>query len=152
MTLDPAPIILLIDDHDDSREIVAAWLRLEGRNVLEFERAQPALELLLQRQGAGLSTVIVTDLTLPGMTGVELATQIRADELTVHVPIIALTGRADVAFGPGELFDDLIVKPFDPNELLASVTRSLSDEARVSSLRTRPSPARHIPRSSSSGG
>jgi|GEM_PF-1165584 len=140
--------IILIDDHDDSREVVGAWLRSEGFDVLEFERAQPALDALMGNPCAEPSWVVVTDLTLPGMTGAELAARIRADGNLGHLPIIALTGHGDVAFGPGELFDDLIVKPFDPDELVAAVSRLSSDNARVSRTVTRIS---QVPRTSSSG-
>jgi DNA-binding response OmpR family regulator len=150
MTADtPTQTIILIDDHDDSREVIAAWLQTEGWLVVEFARAEPALAAILRGEG----TVVVTDLTLPGMSGVQLAERVREDATFASLPIIALTGREGVAFGPGELFDDLLVKPFDPDELLAAVARLLTTSSRVS--RTVPIetelPPTPIPRSSSRG-
>jgi DNA-binding response OmpR family regulator len=135
-TIPPATLIL-IDDHEDSREVVAAWLRMEGWSVLEFERAEPALDAVLQ----GGPCIVLTDLTLPGMSGADLASRLRDEASLLGVPIIALTGRSDVAFGPGELFDELVVKPFDPEELLAAVARAAS--SRVS--RTLPLPSAVVP-------
>lgn len=141
------PTIILVDDHDDSREIVATWLRSEGWLVLDFDRAEPALTAIINGEGA----LLVTDLTLPGMTGAELATRVRDQLPANHLPMIALTGREDVRFGPGELFDDLIVKPFDPEDLIAAVERHLSAASRVSRTVPRPEPPeRRISRTSTS--
>ncbi len=104
--------ILVVDDDVDSREVTAAFLRASGFTVLEYESAEPAL------RGAADVDAVVTDITLPGMNGYELARALRADERTQHVVIFALSGRSDASPEQAKLFDRIVTKPFDPDALV----------------------------------
>ncbi|HEU4407866.1 MAG TPA: ATP-binding protein [Polyangiaceae bacterium] len=106
--------VLLIDDHEDSRELAVSWLELAGLSVASYgsaEEALPAIEM-------APPSVVVTDVVLPGMSGVELARRLRDGERTRHVGLVALTGRSDVDH---RAFDALLIKPYDPARLTAVV-------------------------------
>ena len=65
--------------------------------------------------------LIVTDLMLPGMDGRQLWEQLRTDLCTAHIPVLLLT--ADVTANPGDMFADVIIKPFDLDNVLVRIRR-----------------------------
>lgn len=81
------PTVLLVEDHVDSRNMYAEFLRLQF-DVLEAGDGMGALETMQ----AARPDVVVTDLALPRMDGYELMERMRADERLRTVPIIALSG------------------------------------------------------------
>lgn len=110
--------VLVIDDDADSREVTAAFLRSSGFVVDEFETAEEALA-----RAIGVDAV-VTDITLPGMSGYELASRLRADPRTSGVILYALSGRSDASPEQARLFDRIVVKPFDPDALVSALEAS----------------------------
>jgi PAS domain S-box-containing protein len=106
--------VLLIDDHDDSRELAASWLEMAGLSVASYASAEEALAAIEVTP----PSVVVTDVVLPGMSGLELARRLREGERTRHVGLVALTGRSDVDH---KAFDALLIKPYDPARLTAVV-------------------------------
>jgi two-component system, chemotaxis family, sensor kinase CheA len=129
---DPAPApptgatILLAEDSDFFRSQVKKHLESEGFQVLEAADGQAAWELLLDH--AAQVKVVVTDIEMPRLSGLELAGRIRGDERTAHLPIIAvssLAGEEDIARGRAAGIDDYQVK-LDRDGLLASV-RTLAE-------------------------
>ena len=104
--------ILVVDDDADSREVTAAFLRASGFSVIEYESAEPVL------QNAADADAIITDITLPGMSGYELARVLRSDERTKDVVLFALSGRSDASPEQAKLFDRIVTKPFDPDALV----------------------------------
>jgi PAS domain S-box-containing protein len=104
--------VLVVDDDVDSREVTAAFLRASGFDVIEYESAEPAL------RGAAHVDAVLTDITLPGMNGYELARALRESEPTKHVVIFALSGRSDASPEQAKLFDRIVTKPFDPDALV----------------------------------
>ncbi len=114
------PLVLIIDDHRDTREMYAQVLELYGYSTSEAGNGFEALE----RANAAISDVIVTDVGLPGMDGIELCRRLRADEATSRIPIIALTGfsQAAVAERARTLgIAKILVKPCSPDLLLAEI-------------------------------
>jgi PAS domain S-box-containing protein len=111
--------VLLIDDHDDSRELAASWLEMAGHSVASYASAEEALVAVEVTP----PSVVVTDVVLPGMSGLELAKRLRESESTRHVGLVALTGRSDVDRGA---FDALLVKPYDPTKLTGVVGELLA--------------------------
>lgn len=116
-------IVLLVEDHVDSRAMYAEFLRLEF-NVVEAGDGVVALEVIEQTR----PDVIVTDLALPRMDGYALVERIRDDERLRNVPVIALSGYSGSdhearAFEAG--CDLVLLKPCLPETLaqaVASVT------------------------------
>jgi CheY-like chemotaxis protein len=107
--------VLVVDDDADSREVTAAFLRGSGFVVDEFESAEDA------HAHAATADAVVTDITLPGMSGYELASRLRAEAATQNLVIFALSGRSDASPEQARLFDRVIVKPFDPDALVRAL-------------------------------
>jgi two-component system response regulator ResD len=109
--------VLLIEDTESDRELVLAALGREGYEVVEARTGEQGLELLETVQ----PDVILLDLMLPGIDGLEVCRQVRA---RYDVPIIMLTAReeeVDKVVGLEMGADDYIVKPCGPRELVARV-------------------------------
>lgn len=107
--------ILIVDDESTVREVVGRYLRQEGFQTVEAADGRQAVEL------AGEADLVVLDLMLPYMDGLEVCRQIRR---TRNTPIIMLTARAeetDKLVGLGIGADDYVVKPFSPRELVARI-------------------------------
>lgn len=109
--------ILVVDDEEDIREIVALSLRHDGFEIVEADSAEKALSLLDPS-----FSLIVLDIMMDGMNGLEMARQLRASGN--NVPIIFLTAMVDErdlleGFGTGA--DDYVRKPFSTKELSARV-------------------------------
>jgi len=117
--------VLLAEDHADTRAMYAEMFRSMSFEVLEADRGDRALELARQRT----PSIVVTDLILPGLTGLELATALKGDAATRGIPILCLSGYADgetSAAAAASGIDRLIVKPCLPDELVA-LARELMD-------------------------
>ena len=109
--------VLVVDDEPIVRRVVARYLRHEGHPTLEAGDGATALELI-ERERPGL---VVLDLMLPGIDGLELCRLIRRRSDT---PVIMLTARgeeADRIVGLDLGADDYVTKPFSPRELVARV-------------------------------
>jgi phosphate regulon transcriptional regulator PhoB len=112
--------ILVVEDESDIRALVRFHLEQEGYVVREVERGEDALEQLASVRPA----LIVLDLMLPGMDGIEVCRRVRGGADTSTIPIIVLTARAsevDRVLGLELGADDYVTKPFSPRELLARV-------------------------------
>ena len=108
--------LLLVEDDDDLRGYLGRLLRDNGWSVTAVPDAESAL---MHRE---VPDLILTDIMLPGRDGLSLVRMIRANANLATVPVIFLTGRAgadSAAEGLRAGADDYIVKPFDPEELLA---------------------------------
>lgn len=130
MTVDPAlPLVLVADDDADIRALVAFRLRKSGYDVLEAENGSDALRLARDRTPA----LAVLDWMMPGLTGIEVVEQLRADPATAHVPVVLLTARvqeADMARGLEAGADAYLKKPFSPKELSERVAETLASGRR----------------------
>ena len=131
--------ILLVDDDAQLRLLVARFLERYGFLVTSVEDGPSARESLER----GVFDLVVLDVMLPGMTGIEICRELRA---TSNLPIIMLTARSDEISRIAGLeggADDYVTKPFNPREFLARV-RSLLRRARLNnpaSGKTQPSRA-----------
>ncbi|NEQ32853.1 MAG: response regulator [Leptolyngbya sp. SIO4C5] len=130
--------VLVVDDHPDLRTYVANILRRSGYSVRVAADGEMGLTAIRQ----WLPNLIVTDLMMPGISGLELIRQVRADEAIQGIPIILLTAKADDATrisGAEEGADAYLSKPFNDRELLAEVRNLLAlkaNERRVAELNT----------------
>ena len=109
--------VLIVDDEETVREVVGQYLELEGYQILQATTGIEALHLAEKTP----PDLVILDLTLPGIDGLEVCRRLRAASA---VPILMLTARAEDAeklegFYAGA--DDYITKPFNPRELVARV-------------------------------
>jgi two-component system, LuxR family, response regulator FixJ len=126
-------LVHVIDDDDAIRDSLAMLLAADGLAVQAYESAEAFLERLDGLAGG----CVLTDVQMPGMTGLELLDRLR--ERGSDFPVIVLTGLADVPMAVEALKNgalDFIEKPFESAILLAAVRRALTrhseDQARVS--------------------
>ena len=112
--------VFVVEDDADIRELVQYNLEREGFVVTTFMRG----DLVAPEVERSLPALIVLDVMLPGMSGLEVCRKLRSVERTKSVPIILLTARAeesDKVIGLELGADDYIVKPFSTRELVARV-------------------------------
>ncbi len=116
----PPQTVLIADDDPDLRDILRSILEPTGFQVIEASDGQAALDLV-RRQRPDL---LILDYNMPRMDGMQVCTALKQDVLLRHIPIIMLTGRGEVnqkVEGMEGGVDDYLVKPFEPQELLARV-------------------------------
>jgi two-component system alkaline phosphatase synthesis response regulator PhoP len=112
--------VLIVEDERDIRELLRYNLEQEGFTVLEAEEGEFALALVRRERPA----VVILDVMLPGMSGLDICRTLRQDEDTERVPIVMLTAKAaesDKVVGLEIGADDYVTKPFSPRELVARV-------------------------------
>jgi two-component system phosphate regulon response regulator PhoB len=112
--------ILVVEDEPAIQELIAANLVRAGHHVLSAGDAEAAQRLVRE----ALPDLILLDWMLPGMSGLDLARRLRADDRTRGVPLIMLTARGqehDKVLGLEAGADDYVTKPFSPRELMARI-------------------------------
>jgi two-component system phosphate regulon response regulator PhoB len=118
------PKILLVDDEPDALEVLGFKLRQAGYNALLAKDGARAIALARDERPA----LIVLDLMLPEVDGLEVCKILRRDPNTASIPIIMLTARAaemDRVLGLELGADDYVTKPFSPRELLLRIKKLL---------------------------
>jgi two-component system alkaline phosphatase synthesis response regulator PhoP len=114
------PRILMVDDEKDIVDLVAYNLEKEGYETLKALDGEKALQLVRTKT----PDLVVLDLMLPGIQGLEVCKRIRKDPETAFIPIIMLTAKGaeiDKIVGLEVGADDYITKPFSVKELLARI-------------------------------
>jgi two-component system cell cycle response regulator len=117
--------ILLIDDHPLNLKLASRVLESAGNIVIQAEDAEQALALLQGR----MPDLVLTDLALPGMDGLELTRRLKADPRYRHLPVVALTASAmkgDEARVLQAGCDAYIAKPMDTRNLPDQVAAILA--------------------------
>ncbi len=112
--------ILVVDDEEDLLELVRYTLAKEGHSITCVDTGEKAVDSVRQR----LPDLIVLDLMLPGIDGLEVCRRLKRDSKTRELPIIMLTAKSeerDVIIGLDGGADDYVTKPFSPRVLLARV-------------------------------
>jgi DNA-binding response OmpR family regulator len=112
--------ILLVEDDPDIVELLQFNLRREGYTVLSSGDGNAGLALASERR----PSLIVLDLMLPGMEGLEVCRELRRRPGTATIPIVILTAKgdeADIVLGLGLGADDYVTKPFSPRQLIARI-------------------------------
>lgn len=113
--------ILVVDDEPMVRAVTGKLLRLKGHVVTEVESGHEALD----RFDEGGYDLVITDLSMPEMSGRELAHQLRKRDR--HIPILLLTGDTDAHDG-SEAINAVVTKPFKLEELEAVIQRVLAEK------------------------
>ena len=119
-----AGTILVIDDEKDLIELVRYNLEKEGFDVVGAADGKAGLEVAREHR----PDLILLDLMMPGLDGLEVCRRLRADGRTAGIPVILLTAKAteaDRVVGLEMGADDYITKPFSPRELVARVKTRL---------------------------
>ncbi len=111
--------VLLVEDDDDNRELMAEVLAASGYEVLSAATGQEGLKTLSESS----VDVVVTDVGMPGMGGLEVAMAAKA--IAPTVPVVIVTGwaeREDIANARGKHVDAILIKPVDPDALSQTVS------------------------------
>jgi two-component system alkaline phosphatase synthesis response regulator PhoP len=122
--------ILVVDDEEDILELLRFNLSREGYQV----SCSPAGEDALSRIRSHIPDLIVLDLMLPGVDGLEVTRHLKGDSKTKDIPIVMLTAKgeeADIVTGLELGADDYITKPFSPRILVARVRAALRRKDQV---------------------
>jgi CheY-like chemotaxis protein len=119
------PLILIVEDHSELRQLYAQELILSGFDVIEAGNGADAITHTSER----FPDVVLMDLSLPVLDGWEATRRLKVDSRTAHIPIVALTAHD----GSGELqratragCDWFVPKPCEPQDLIEEVRRVLA--------------------------
>ncbi|NQV04727.1 MAG: response regulator [Candidatus Omnitrophica bacterium] len=121
--------ILIVDDDPDILDVLKITLEAEGYEVIEAPDGKEALDIIKRTS----PDLLITDFKMPKMCGDELCRNLKDDILIQHMPIIMLTGKGEVTdkvHGINAGADDYMVKPFEPQELVARVKMVLRRSVR----------------------
>lgn len=121
----PAPLVFIVEDHEDTRELLADYLARAGFKVETARDGRAALSGIAKTR----PDLIVTDLSLPHLNGWELTRRLKHDPRTEHIPVIACSAHVsgwsmEHALDAGCVA--YLVKPVSPEELLATIRRALA--------------------------
>ena len=137
MTHEHQPLVLVVDDYQDAREMYAEYLSFSGFRVVEASTGTEAVEKALELR----PDVILMDLSLPGMDGWAATRQLKNDDRTKFIPVVALTGHALAGASEGARLagcDAFVTKPCLPDELVIEVRRMLQGSDGTSATGTGP--------------
>jgi two-component system phosphate regulon response regulator PhoB len=121
--------IVVIEDEDAILDVLDYNLRREGSDVATARDGRAGLELVRERR----PDLVLLDLMLPELDGIELCRRLRSEPATAGIPVIMITAKddeSDVVLGLGVGADDYVTKPFSPRELVARVQALLRRSTR----------------------
>ncbi len=125
MTNPPEPLVLVVDDYQDAREMYSEYLKASGFRVTEARTGVEAVAAAKELH----PDCILMDLSLPGIDGWEATRQLKSDSATARIPVVAITGHA------GELASRnakaagcaaFVLKPALPDAVVAEVRKALA--------------------------
>jgi CheY-like chemotaxis protein len=116
MTLVRPPSILLVDDHEDSREMISTLLEIHGFATVQ---ASDGMEALAALDAGPLPALIILDWLMPGMDGASVLAALERVEAYAAIPVVIVSARASLD-GSG-LAAHVLVKPIHPDALLEIV-------------------------------
>ena len=118
------PLVLVVDDFADNREMYSEYLGFSGYRVIEAKNGVEAIEQAMAQK----PDIIIMDLSLPVMDGWEATRRLKADDRTKKIPVVALTGHALAGHSKGAReagCDSFLAKPCLPDQLVAEIKRML---------------------------
>jgi len=121
----PEPLVLVVDDFQDNREMYAEYLAFSGFRVIQAANGKEALDQAF----ANRPDIIIMDLSLPVMDAWEATRRLKADQRTNAIPVVALTGHAMQGHSKGAMeagCDSFVAKPCLPDQLVAEIRKMLS--------------------------
>lgn len=114
------PLVLIVEDHPDMRQFISEQLHEAGYRTAEASDGEQGLEAAVHN----MPELIITDIMMPRMNGLEFSRRLRSDARVSHIPVIVLTARAgeeEKIEGLLTGVDDYLTKPFSTRELLIRV-------------------------------
>jgi len=121
----PPRTVLIVEDDPVILRLLEVNFELEGMEVLLAEDGAAGLELAKERR----PDLVVTDIMMPKLSGIELVESLKTDPMTARIPIILLSAKAqtaDLKAGMDAGADDYVTKPFEPLDLLDRANSLLS--------------------------
>jgi CheY-like chemotaxis protein len=118
------PLILVVDDYQDAREMYSEYLKASGFRVAEARTGLEAVSKAHELQ----PDCILMDLSLPGIDGWEATRQLKADRSTTHIPIVAITGHtSELASRDAHAAgcSSFVLKPALPDAVVAEVKKAM---------------------------
>lgn len=118
------PILLLIEDEEDIRELVTHALAKSGFTLLEADNGRAGFVSAVDHQ----PDLVILDWMMPEVNGIETLRRLRRDARTAHIPVIMLSAKAEATHKSEGLdtgADDYLAKPFSPRELVSRVNAVL---------------------------
>ncbi|RKZ86375.1 MAG: hypothetical protein DRR19_15055 [Candidatus Parabeggiatoa sp. nov. 1] len=120
MSNDQKPLILIVDDNSQNLSVLGNMLNSNGYRLAAAQNGVQALEFAQKK----LPDLILLDIMMPGIDGIEVCLQLKKPEITKHIPIIFITALSETneklkAFRAGGV--DYVTKPFVPEEVLARI-------------------------------
>lgn len=126
---DTVPLLLLIEDNEELRSFLKIVLSPDF-HVIEAENGNQGIQIAKEQ----LPDIIITDIMMPEMDGLELARKIKSNDTTSHIPVVVLTAKTDLetqleALKTGA--DDYITKPFSSSYLKARIDNILNQRRKL---------------------
>jgi FixJ family two-component response regulator len=115
------PLVSIIDDDESTRLAIASLLKLFGMRAETYQ----SVELFLQADGQDAADCIITDIQMPGLSGIDLKRIL--DSRACRTPVIMITGRPEVRLHEQALASGIVCllnKPFDADALLACLKKT----------------------------
>ncbi len=128
MTNATTPLILVVDDYQDAREMYSQYLKASGFRVAE---ARTGIEAVAKARELKPDCILM-DLSLPGIDGWEATRQIKADHKTTGIPVVAITGHAsEIAMRDPRAAGcvSFVLKPALPDAVVAEVRKAMAIES-----------------------
>lgn len=125
MRIATEPLVLVVDDYQDAREMYSEYLKASGFRVAEARTGIEAVSKARELQ----PDCILMDLSLPGIDGWEATRQLKADRNTTRIPVVAITGHAsELASRDARAAGcaSFVLKPALPDAVVAEVKKALS--------------------------
>lgn len=126
--------ILVADDNADSRQLTRDIVASMGHDVITAVDGPRALALIQNE----MPDLVILDVNMPGMSGFDVMSTLKSNDVTAQIPVLMLTALADVenrVHGLGLGADDYLTKPFNPRELVARVSTRLRAKGETDDLR-----------------